>query len=162
MNTVQRTPVAFLLCAVALALAACSGVPRYVRGDLASRGFHAVPDGSRVAVQPALAAQAVDGPLRGQVERALDEAGYRTGPPTAADVVVWYRLAAGPERIHRASSTGFDARFGSAAQGSSELLSCPDRFDQRLTLIATRALWRPRSSLWLRTGLLSHIVEITG
>lgn len=141
---------ALVSCSVILLLAACSGLPRYVRGDLASQGIRAISPGAGVSVRRSLAAHPVDDPIRSRIAASLRRAGYRESPPAAADVEIWYRLSAGPENASRGSSSGFSSHFGPTGARELSLLSCPDRFSQRLTLIATRGNdpGRPPATLW--------------
>lgn len=135
-------------CLVVFALAAgCRMLPRYARGDIQSQGFGKIPAGSSFALRRSLAANAFDGPIARRVSDSLREAGYRETSQAEADVLVWYRYSVealdGPPTVN--DSEGFEAIW-SAEGEDRQLLSCPSRFDQRLTILATGA--RAGNRLW--------------
>lgn len=145
-----RWPGALVSCSIILLLPSCSGLPRYVRGDLASQGVRAIPAGATFSLHRSLATHPVSGPIESRIVESLRQAGYRETPPAASDFEIWYRLSDGPEDTNRGSSSGFTSRFGPTGEDGLALLSCPDRFSQRLILIATRGNEpnRPPAIVW--------------
>lgn len=152
MKTRPQQSWALALCAIALLLASCSGLPRYVRGDLGSRASRALPGDARFTIRPALAPRAADAPIQARIERGLRDVD-RAGEADAG-FRVWYALSAGPDATVVASSAGFASQFGGTTEPHSALLDCPDRFSQRLALIATEATPDGDAVLW-RAALCS-------
>ncbi|MEE2665987.1 MAG: hypothetical protein VX681_17880 [Myxococcota bacterium] len=123
-------------------LLGCASIPRYVRGDLRSRGYAPIPAGASCSLLPSLVPRAVDQAIAGQIVRSLEHAGHRMVAPERADVLIGYQQSGDGVRH---APTAFEASWS-----EHQALECPERFSQRLTIIATGSEEGvPAAVLWL-------------
>jgi uncharacterized protein (TIGR03382 family) len=120
----------------------CAGIPRYVRGDIRSQGFAAIPAGASFALLPSLVPSSVDAVIAPELVQSLEGSGHPHVTPEQADVLVGYRQSAGGAH---SESNGFEAVWRTL-----RALECPERFSQRIGVVATRSeQGAPAAALWL-------------
>jgi len=123
-------------------LLGCASVPRYIRGDIRSEGYAPIPASASFSLLHSLVPRAIDEAIAGEIVRSLEQAGHHMAAPERADILIAYQQS---DHGERHASTAFEASW--VEQRS---LECPERFSQRLAVIATRNdQGMPGAALWL-------------